>query len=127
MDVPKSLDCWPGVKQILKITRTRIIKNKISTEVAYGITSLSKEEANSLKIMELWRGHWCIENQLHWVRDMVFDEDRCTIRSGNSPQIMAALRNLLIALACRLHKSLTDLRFECSRFHKRSIKIITEN
>jgi hypothetical protein len=52
MNVPERLNNWPGIKQILKITRTRIIKNKISTEVAYGITSLSKEEANPLEIME---------------------------------------------------------------------------
>jgi predicted transposase YbfD/YdcC len=88
---------------------------------------LTKEEANPLKIMEIWRNHWRIENQLHWVRDMVFDEDRCTIRKGNSPQVMAALRNLSVAIAHKLHKSVTDLRFECSRFHKRAIKIIAEN
>jgi predicted transposase YbfD/YdcC len=80
-----------------------------------------------MKIMEIWRAHWCIENQLHWVRDMVFDEDRSRIPKGNSPQIMAALQNLSIALAHKLHKSITTLRFECSRFHKRAIKIIRKN
>jgi hypothetical protein len=98
MDVPPHLNNWPGIKQILKITRTRIVINKTSIQIAYGITSLSSENANHLKIMKIWKDHWRIENQLHWVRDMVFDEDRCTIRKGNSPQIMAALRISSVSL-----------------------------
>jgi hypothetical protein len=77
MDAPSPLKDWPGIQQILKMTRTRIVNNKVSTQAAYGITSLSKEEASPLKIMEIWRNHWRIENQLHWVRDMTFAEDRC--------------------------------------------------
>jgi predicted transposase YbfD/YdcC len=127
MDVPKHLKEWPEVKQILKITKTRITKKKTTTEVAYGITSLSKNMANPEKIMEIWRNHWHIENRLHWVRDVVFNEDRCTIRKGSSPQNMATLRNLVIYIACKLQKSVTNLRFECSRFHKRAIKLIMEN
>ena len=127
MDVPKHLKEWPGIQQILKITRTRITKKKTTTEVAYGITSLSKSEANSEKIMKIWRNHWCIENQLHWVRDVVFDEDRSTIRKGDSAQTMTALRNLVIFTANRVKKKVTDFRFECNRFHKRAIKLITEN
>jgi hypothetical protein len=61
------------------------------------------------------------------MKTLVFDEDRSRIPKGNSPQIMAALGNLSIALAHKLHKSITTLRFECSRFHKRVIKIIREN
>jgi len=44
------------------------------------------------------RGHWSIENKLHWVRDVTFDEDRCQIRTGAAPQVMAALRNTVIGL-----------------------------
>ena len=50
------------------------------------------------------RGHWAIE-ALHWVRDMSFDEDRSQVRTGNGPQIMAALRNLVIT-ALRLHANI---------------------
>ena len=127
MDVPDHLKKWPGVEQILKITRTRITKKKTTTEVAYGITSLSKSKADPEKIMEIWRNHWRIENQLHWVRDTVFNEDRCTIKKGNASEIMVALRNSVIAISCKLKKSVTDLRFECNRFHKRAIKLIKEN
>lgn len=42
------------------------------------------------------RGHWRIENRLHWVRDVSFDEDRSTVRTGSGPQVMATLRNTVI-------------------------------
>ena len=44
------------------------------------------------------RGHWEIENRLHWVRDVTFDEDRCRIRKANGAQIMACLRNMAISI-----------------------------
>ena len=44
------------------------------------------------------QGHWGIENALHWVRDVVFDEDRHQLRTGNGPQVMATLRNTAISL-----------------------------
>lgn len=44
------------------------------------------------------QGHWGIENKLHWVRDVTFDEDRSQIRTGTGPQTMATLRNLAVSL-----------------------------
>ena len=44
------------------------------------------------------RGHWTVENRLHWVRDVTFDEDRSQIRKGNGPRVMAGLRNLAISV-----------------------------
>jgi predicted transposase YbfD/YdcC len=71
--------------------------------------------------------YWNIENNLHWVRDMVFDEDRLTIRNGNSVEVMASLYNLCITLANKLNTSITNLRFECSRFYRKTIHLILEN
>ena len=45
--------------------------------------------------IENWRGHWGIENRLHWVRDVVFGEDRSQVRTESAPQLLAALRNLV--------------------------------
>ena len=48
-----------------------------------------------------WRygvGHWGIENRLHWVRDVVFGEDQSQVRTGSAPQLLAALRNLVIGV-----------------------------
>jgi hypothetical protein len=50
------------------------------------------------RLLEVGRGHWCIENKSHWGRDVTFDEDRSQERSGNIPQLMAALRNTVIGL-----------------------------
>lgn len=44
------------------------------------------------------QGHWGIENRLHWVRDVTFDEDRSQIRTGAGPQVMATLRNTVSSL-----------------------------
>jgi predicted transposase YbfD/YdcC len=96
------------VKQAFRITRRRTTRNRetgestASTEVAYGITSLSRDQADAEKLLALNRGHWGIENRLHWVRDMVFEEDRCRIRTNHGPQLLATARNAAIAV-CRVN------------------------
>jgi hypothetical protein len=67
-------------------------------EVVYGVTSLSHQRATPARLLELVRGQWQIENKLHWVRDVTFDEDRSQVRCGNIPHVMAALRNTAIGL-----------------------------
>ena len=62
------------------------------------ITSLSAEEADSRALLEIIRGQWSIENSLHWVRDVTFDEDRSQIRTGSEPRVFASIRNLAISL-----------------------------
>lgn len=69
--------------------------------MAYGITSLTPEEAPPERLLELNRTHWGIENALHWVRDETFREDRSQIRTGNAPRVMATLRNLVITILRR--------------------------
>lgn len=44
------------------------------------------------------RGHWGVENRLHWVRDVTFDEDRSQIRIASAPRVMATIRNLAISI-----------------------------
>ena len=68
-------------------------------EVHYGITSLSEQQADAKRLLGLVRGHWAIENNLHWERDVVMGEDASRIRKGTAPQVMAALRNSIIHLA----------------------------
>lgn len=71
-----------------------------STEVVYGITSLSREKADAARLLKLNRGHWSIENRLHWIRDETFQEDRSRIRTHHGPQQLATARNAAIAI-CR--------------------------
>lgn len=51
------------------------------------------------QLLTLWREHWAIENKLHYVRDVTFDEDRAAVWKDRIPQVMAALRNAAIGLA----------------------------
>jgi predicted transposase YbfD/YdcC len=91
---------WPGLDQVFKIER-RVIKAKKGQqtyEEVYGITSLSRERAGADELLKIVRGHWCIENKSHWVRDEVFDEDRSQVRRGSIAQVMAALRKTAIGL-----------------------------
>lgn len=89
---------WPGLAQVGRLTCLRWRKGESKVEASYIITSLSPEQATPAQLLHLVRGHWGIENRLHWVRDVTFDEDRCQIRTGAAPQVMAALRNLVIGL-----------------------------
>ena len=89
---------WPGLAQICCVERVRRHKGKEPVERAYAITSLSPERADAARLLELWRGHWGIENQVHWVRDEVFGEDRSRVRTGSAPQLLAAMRNLVMGM-----------------------------
>lgn len=89
---------WPHLAQACRLERAVTRKGQRHQEIAYAVTSLPSVAAGPKRLLALWRGHWSIENRLHWVRDVIFDEDRCQIRSGAAPQVMAALRNLVISL-----------------------------
>lgn len=87
---------WPGVNQICRVVRTRSVAGKTSAEVSYAITSISRDSSNADDLLHWWRSHWGIENRVHWIRDEVFGEDRCRVRTGAAPQILAGIRNLAI-------------------------------
>jgi predicted transposase YbfD/YdcC len=87
---------WPGVKQVCKIIRRRTRRGKTTTEIVYAITSVGRDRANAKTLLKWNRGHWGIENRLHWIRDETFGEDRCRVRKGSAPQLLAAIRNLSI-------------------------------
>jgi len=89
---------WKGLKQGLRITRERTVKGKKTVEVMYGITSLSMKQANAATLLAILRGHWQIENGLHYVRDVTLGEDACRVRKGTAPQVLAAVRNVVIHL-----------------------------
>lgn len=89
---------WPHVAQVCRLERLVRVRGKKTREVAYAVTSLPAHAATPQHLLALWRGHWGIENRVHWVRDVTFDEDRCQVRTGAAPQALAALRNLTISL-----------------------------
>jgi hypothetical protein len=75
-----------------------MVAQKYRTETVYGLSSLPAERATPARLLALSRGHWTIENRLHGVRDVTFDEDRSRVRTGAGAQMMASLRNLAISL-----------------------------
>jgi len=89
---------WPKLAQVVRIERERRGPAGATVEVAYFITSLDSGRADASQLLDLVRRHWHIENRLHYVRDVTLGEDACRVRSGASPQVLAALRNSVIHL-----------------------------
>jgi predicted transposase YbfD/YdcC len=87
---------WPGLAQVCQIERVVQRRGRRTQEVRYAITSLAATSAAQL--LRLIRGHWRIENRLHYVRDVTFGEDASRIRTRAAPRVMAALRNAVLGL-----------------------------
>ena len=89
---------FPHAAQVIQVTRkTRELgTRRWRTVTVYALTSLTFAQASPARLADLLRGHWAIENGLHYVRDVTFAEDASQLRTGNGPQVMACLRNLVI-------------------------------
>jgi len=109
MDAPGHIRALlPHAAQVLLIERyvTRKVRKRkknsrkyktvtVSSAVAaLCITSLSAREAAPEHLAGYVRGHWCIENKIHWVRDVTFGEDSSRVRTASRPRVMATLRIL---------------------------------
>lgn len=100
IDVP-TLPGWPeftGTAQVAQLRRTVTRNGKKSVEVVYLITSTSHHQAPPAVLAAWVNQHWCIENKLHHVRDVTYDEDRSQVRTGHAPHVMASLRNTAIGI-----------------------------
>jgi len=76
-----------------------VVKGRKSTlETVYGLTSLLPHRASPAQLLGYNRAQWQIENRLHHVRDMTYDEDRSQVRRGRRPHAMATIRNVAISL-----------------------------
>ena len=71
---------------------------KCTQEYVYGITSLTPKHADPLRLLELIRDHWSIENRLHYRRDGALAEDACQVRKGFAPHALAVLNSFVLAL-----------------------------
>ncbi|MER6596631.1 ISAs1 family transposase [Micromonospora purpureochromogenes] len=90
---------FPHAAQAIQIRRRRRRLDqpkRFTTETVYAITDLHVHQAKPAQLAAWIRSHWSIENKIHWVRDVTYDEDRSQIRTGTGPEVMAALRNAAI-------------------------------
>jgi predicted transposase YbfD/YdcC len=94
---------FPHTAQVIQVTRKvrDLGTRRWRTMVVYAVTSLTFAQAGPARLADLIRGHWAIENGLHYIRDVTFAEDASQVRTGTGPQVMACLRNLAIGLLSR--------------------------
>lgn len=86
---------WKCLHAIIKIesTREQVLSGKITKENRYYISS---RKADARKFNELIRGHWAVENSLHWVLDVTFSEDQSRIRKGNADVNFSTVRRIAL-------------------------------
>jgi predicted transposase YbfD/YdcC len=114
---------FEGAAQVAQLRRTVTKKGKKTVEVVYLITS---DRAADPAILATWvRGHWEMENKLHWVRDVTYQEDKSLVRTGNAPRVIATLRSLAISLL-RLdgHTNIAAANRHHARDPQRTLKLL---
>lgn len=92
---------FPKAAQVMRLHRTRATRGHLGEttgEIVYLITSLPANAASPAQLAQLIRGHWCIENRLHWVRDTAYREDTSQVRTNTAARAMATIRNLAISI-----------------------------
>ncbi len=89
---------WPGLAQVFRLERTWQKGGNSHRMVQYGITSLPPRVADADRLLALKRGHWQIENQLHYVKDSLLEEDRSLVHMGAGPSVLCMLRDTVVSL-----------------------------
>jgi predicted transposase YbfD/YdcC len=92
---------WPYLAQAFQVVRISQMPRRRSREVRYGITSAPASAASAKRLLESVRGHWQIENGLHYRRDVSLDEDASLVRMGQAPQVLATLNNGICGLTAQ--------------------------
>jgi predicted transposase YbfD/YdcC len=114
---------FDGAAQVAQLRRTVTRNGKKTVEVVYLITS--DRNADPATLAAWVRGHWKIENCLHWVRDVTYQEDKSLVRTGNAPRVMASLRGLAISLL-RIdgHSNIAAANRHHARDPQRTLKLL---
>ena len=85
---------WQGCKSVWMVESKRVYLDKTTTHKRYYLSCLAQVSAG--QIIQFTRGHWSIENQLHWQLDVSFKEDQSSVRRDNAPQNLAVMRKLAL-------------------------------
>ena len=118
---------WPDVEQVILFEK-RVVHTHSGAVVLsqhYGLTSLPRSQASAGRLLTLRRQHWAIENNLHYPRDVWFAEDASRIRTGQTPRLMASLRNLILnLLRTSNYPSLKFARERFAAFPQRALDLL---
>ncbi len=89
---------FPRARQVFRLRRDTggLDGIRTSKEIIHGIVSLTADQTGPEHLNAYARGHWTVENGLHWTRDVTFHEDDSQLRTGAAPRNLAAFRNLAL-------------------------------
>lgn len=105
---------WAGLKTVVMVESIRDIKNEVTTERRYFVSSLEPDAVQHLGVI---RSHWSIENSLHWVLDVVFKEDDSKIRDKAAAENLSIMRKCALTLV----RTMTDKLGLSRRMHRASV------
>jgi predicted transposase YbfD/YdcC len=111
--IKKAHPQWNTIQSIVRVHASREIEGKMTEETRYFISSIQLPPERMLKAI---RSHWAIENSLHWILDMSFNEDASRIRKDNAPHVMAIIRHMALNMLQAVKKerqSIKGLRKMC--------------
>jgi predicted transposase YbfD/YdcC len=103
---------WAGFQTIIAVERIRHLRTKTTHEIQFYLSSLP---SNSSHIPSSIRQHWGIENSLHWVLDVTFNEDACRVRSLHAPHNLALVRRFALNILNREHTFKGSLKQKSKR------------
>ena len=117
---------WPFAGQVFQLYRERTVCNsgKTTQETVYGITSLPPLEADAAALLRIARGHWRIENGLHYRRDVTFKEDACRTKSAATAEGLAVFNNLALGLLRRGWENIAKARRYCESHLDHALSLI---
>lgn len=98
LDYVDEYKLWPGLSSVVMVKSERKVGEKVSVETRYYISSL---KGSARKLLEASRTHWGIENCVHWILDVAFDEDRSRVRTDHAPHNLAIIRHIALNLLKR--------------------------
>ena len=89
---------WSNLRSVAMVESERDIRGNVSSQTRYYISSLP---GDAERLLEAVRGHWEVENSVHWVLDVSFGEDDSRVRKGNGAENLAALRRMALNMLKR--------------------------